>query len=89
MTAHTWQLKETGKWVRDDGATVVLAWQRTNLWHAYEPDPSKDCLARKRATRRRSGGRYFEFRPTPPSTGGPRRWTTAEAAMREVDRLFP
>ena len=43
------------------------------MWTGWEPDPSEKYLSRKS----KRGLVY------------PRRWKSAEAAMREVDRLFP
>ncbi len=45
------------------------------MWIAYEPDPSESYIGHRCGRRRRFNR--------------PRRFKTAEAAMKEVDRLFP
>lgn len=61
-------------WRRDDGAIVKYAMgPRTMEWIAYEPDPSEDYLIRRSKR----------------GMGWPRRWKSAEAAMRAVDKEYP
>lgn len=53
------------------------------MWIAYEPDPSDRYLAMQRG-RWRIDACGDEYKPE-----FPRRWKTAEAAMRTVDKEFP
>lgn len=62
------------RWVRSDGAAVKhQSWAPHWQWIAYEPDPSEAYLIRYS----KSG------------KGFPRRWGSAAAAMRAVDRIHP
>lgn len=72
------------RWVRVDGA--VVRWDdrspypnpcnpRSLMWTAWEPDPSERYIGKNVGRR---GRRHV-----------PRRFKTAEAAMREVDQLYP
>lgn len=75
MTDH-WEKdpKTTLRYRRSDGAVVKYSMGPRKLeWMAYEPDPSEDYLIR----RSKSG------------LGWPRRWSSAKAAMRAVDREYP
>ena len=61
-------------WRRHDGATVRWDNGPSKMhWIAFEPDPSERYLEMKQ-------GRHLI---------GPRRWKTAKAAMRSVDREYP
>jgi hypothetical protein len=78
MTAMPWIEShhwQTGyRFVRDDGAVVKMHTGPEHLqWIAYEPDPSEQYLIR------------YSKR----GMGWPRRWGTAKAAMKAVDREFP
>jgi len=77
-----WRRLTNLRWERIDGA--VVKWDQSTpyvnpanprglLWTAWEPDPSQQYLLR-----RSKRGKGF-----------PRRWKTAAAAMREVDRIHP
>lgn len=77
-----WKQTNWRRWTRSDGAAVL--WDQRSpypnpvnpaslMWTAWEPDPSERPLMR------------FSKR----GHGYARRWKTAEAAMREVDRLHP
>jgi hypothetical protein len=77
-----WTQTSWRRWDRHDGAAVK--WDdsspypnsmnpRALMWTAFEPDPSEMYL-------KRTSKRGFSY---------PRRWKTAQAAMAEVDRLFP
>jgi hypothetical protein len=78
--------------VRSDGAVVKWddssphpnpAQPTARMWTAFEPDPSQKYLAMHRGrTRKAQDGHMFK-------PGFPRRWKTAEAAMRAVDKEFP
>lgn len=62
------------RFVRHDGAVVKHhSGPSHQQWIAFEPDPSEAYLIR----RSKSG------------MGWPRRWASAEAAMRAVDREHP
>ena len=90
MTA--WRI-DGRRWVRSDGA--VVKWDDSSpwpnpastlhpakMWTAWEPDPSEKALYMQRGRTRVTQGR--EWKP-----GFPRRWKTAEAAMRAVDKEYP
>lgn len=68
-------VEETGaRYRRHDGAVVRLHTGPSKLqWIAYEPDPSENYLIRRNKR----------------GIGWPRRWRTAEAAMRTVDKEYP
>ena len=63
------------RYVRSDGAVVKYSMGPSKrTWIAYEPDPSEAYIATSRSGR---GATW------------PRRWASAEAAMRAVDKLYP
>lgn len=80
------------RWERTDGAVVM--WDQrspypnpenptSKLWTAWEPDPSQKALSMERGRPRRTTEgelAYLSF---------PRRWKTAEAAMKAVDQEYP
>lgn len=80
------------RWQRSDGALVK--WDDSSPWPnpaessarmytAWEPDPSDRPLSMVRGrTRKAQDGHLWK-------PGFPRRWKTAEAAMRAVDREYP
>jgi hypothetical protein len=81
-TTATWMQENHRRWVRCDGAVVKYDESspfpnpmnpRSRMFTAWEPDPSQDFLGQ----RSRRG------------IGWPRRWKTAQAAMRAVDRECP
>ena len=62
------------RWVRTDGAVVKYNMGPPKLdWIAYEPEPSQAYL----------------IRHSKRGAGWPRRWGSAKAAMRAVDREYP
>lgn len=80
------------RWLRTDGA--VVRWDdrspypnpaepTARMWTAWEPNPSSAYLVMRRGILRRAqDGKLYK-------PGFPRRWKTADAAMRAVDREFP
>lgn len=80
------------RWERIDGA--VVRWDErspyqnhlnphSRMWTAWEPEPSQRYLWMRRGRLRRAQDGHL-FKP-----GFPRRWRTAEAAMRAVNREYP
>lgn len=62
------------RFTREDGAVVKYHMGPPHMpWIAFEPNPSEDYLGR-------TNSRGISW---------PRRWRTAEAAMRAVDREYP
>ncbi len=80
------------RWVRTDGAVVMYDMrspypnpmnERSRMWTAWEPDPSQRSVSMTRGRLRKAqDGTYWTPR-------FPRRWKTAQAAMAEVNRLYP
>jgi len=76
------EVKKGWRWVRSDGAVVKYDIHspypnpedpKSKLWTAWEPDPSDRYIA------------MYSKR----GRGWPRRYLTAQAAMKKVDELFP
>jgi hypothetical protein len=96
MVEAGWRQVSGRRWERRDGA--VVKWDDSSpypnpevagsrLWTAWEPDPHQGALSMSRGFQRyapdaRPGHRYWRPR-------FPRRWKTAAAAMRAVDREYP
>jgi hypothetical protein len=80
------------RWTRIDGAVVKYdesspwpnpAQPSARMWTAWEPDPSERALSMCRGCwRRAQDGHRFKL-------SFPRRWKTAETAMRAVDKEYP
>jgi hypothetical protein len=80
------------RWERRDGAIVRYdesspypnpAVSSAKMFTAWEPDPSERALSMERGHWRvAQDGHRFKF-------SFPRRWKTAEAAMRAVNKEFP
>jgi hypothetical protein len=80
------------RWRRSDGA--VVRWDdrsphpnpinpTAKMWTAWEPEPSSAYLVMRRGRLRRAqDGKLYK-------PGFARRWRTAEAAMKAVDKEFP
>jgi hypothetical protein len=60
------------------------ALESARMWTAWEPDPSDKFLGMNRGRLRRNETDGHLWRP-----GFPRRWKTAEAAIKAVDREYP
>jgi hypothetical protein len=90
--SKNWQQVGSSRWQRIDGA--IVKWDdsspypnpmnpRSRLYTAWEPDPSERALMMHRGRLRKDQkGHLYRF-------GFPRRWKTAEAAMKAVDKEFP
>ncbi|VVC05826.1 Uncharacterised protein [uncultured archaeon] len=88
----TWVEVRKDRLERKDGA--VVEWDdsspysfilnpRARFWVAYEPNPSTRAVSMERGKiRKDEKGNPYRLRC-------PKRWKTAEAAMKAVDKIFP
>lgn len=91
-TDARWEQVNLRRWRRSDGAVVMWddrspwpnpAITSARMWTAWEPDPSNRYLAMARGRLRQTMNGVLS------KPGFPRRWKTAEAAIRAVDREYP
>lgn len=91
VARSAWAMVNSRRWVRlRDGAVVKWdmssphpnpAMDSARMWTAWHPDPSQEALTMSRGFVRMANGHAWKPR-------FPRRWKTAEAAMRAVDREY-